>query len=586
MTVVRAAAPPLDGTERVEEDRREAYMRTVLRTAIKQHERVAVVCGAWHVPALTPPLPTASADAAVLRGLSKAKVTMTWVPWTHGRLASWQGYGAGVDSPGWYHHLFTAADRPVGRWLVDVAAMLRGEGQPVSSAHVIEAVRLAETLAVLRGRPLAGLAEVTDATRAALCDGDELRLALVHQRLVVGERLGGVPAETPSVPLAADLEATQRRLRMRPSALVTDLDLDLRRAIDLDRSRLLHRLRLLEIEWGTPAADSGGGRQGKGTFWESWRVAWQPEFALDLVEASGYGTTVSSAATAKTAELAAMASRLAEVTAIAERCLLADLPEAFPVVLRVLDERVALDAEVAHLMAALPALARTLRYGDVRGTDVGALGAVTHGLAVRIFVGLPTATANLDDDAAAAMRRQIDGVHAALGLLADDALTSEWLDTLARVVARDDLHGLLGGRVSRLLLDAGRLETVEVARQMRLVLTVGVAPVHAAAWVEGFLGGGGLLLLHDPGLLALVDSWLAAIPAETFIEVLPLLRRTFAEFAAPVRRSLGERVRGLDGAAGAPVTVEDLDHERAALALPTLTLLLGPDAVADLGARP
>ena len=33
---------------------------------------------------------------------------MTWVPWTHGRLASWQGYGAGVSSPGWYHHLFTA----------------------------------------------------------------------------------------------------------------------------------------------------------------------------------------------------------------------------------------------------------------------------------------------------------------------------------------------------------------------------------------------------------------------------------------------------------------------------------------------
>jgi len=450
---------------------------------------------------------------------------------------------------------------------------------------VIEAVRLAESLAVLRGRPLAGLAEVTDATRAVLCDGDELRLALVHRRLVVGERLGGIPEETPSVPLAADLSATQRRLRMRPSALVTDLDLDLRRDIDLDRSRLLHRLRLLGIEWGTPAAESGGGRQGKGTFWESWRLAWQPEFALDLVEASGYGTTVSSAATAKTAELAAKSSSLAEVTALAERCLLADLGEAFPVVLKMLDERVALDAQVAHLMAALPSLARTLRYGDVRGTDVGALGAVTHGLTVRIFVGLPTAAANLDDDAAAAMRRYVDGVNGALGLLEDDALTGEWLDTLARVAARDDLHGLLAGRVVRLLLDAGRLETIEVARQMRLVLTVGVAPAHAAAWVEGFLGGGGLLLVHDPTLLSLVDSWLAGIPAETFIEVLPLLRRTFAEFAAPVRRSLGERVRNLDGAGAAPVAVEDLDHARAALALPTLSLLLGTEAVADLGAR-
>ncbi len=167
-------------------------------------------------------------------------------------MASWQGYGAGVPSPGWYHHLFTQPDRPVIRWLVAVAALLREEGQPVSSAHVIEAVRLAETLAVLRGRPLPGLAEVTEATRAVLCDGEELRVALVDRRMVVGERLGEVPPETPSVPLVADVAATQRRLRMRPSPLVSQLDLDLRREIDLDRSRLLHRLGLLGVAWGEP----------------------------------------------------------------------------------------------------------------------------------------------------------------------------------------------------------------------------------------------------------------------------------------------------------------------------------------------
>ena len=75
--------------------------------------------------------------------------------------------------------------------------MLRAEGLPVSSAHVIEAVRLAETLATLRRRPLAGLSELTDATRAVLCDGDDLRVALVDRKLVVGEQLGSVPAGDP-----------------------------------------------------------------------------------------------------------------------------------------------------------------------------------------------------------------------------------------------------------------------------------------------------------------------------------------------------------------------------------------------------
>ncbi len=164
---------------------------SVLRAARKEgYARIAVVCGAWHVPALAEPYPTATSDAALLRGLPKVPVAMTWVPWTHGRLASATGYGAGVTSPGWYHHLFTAPNHVVERWLVDVAATLREEDLPISSAHVIEATRLAETLAVLRGRPVAGLSEVTEATRSVLCDGDDVRLRFVTERLVVGRSAG------------------------------------------------------------------------------------------------------------------------------------------------------------------------------------------------------------------------------------------------------------------------------------------------------------------------------------------------------------------------------------------------------------
>jgi hypothetical protein len=592
MTEVRAGLPLPPGEEH-EEARREAYMRTVLRAATKEHARVAVVCGAWHVPALTGKLPTASADAAVLRGLPKAKVAATWVPWTHGRLASWQGYGAGVRSPGWYHHLFTTPDRPVERWLVRVAAVLRAEDLPVSSAHVIEATRLAEALAALRGRPLPGLSEVTEATRSVLCEGAELRVELINRKVIVGERLGRVPDDTPAVPLARDVAALQRRLKLAPEALVRDLDLDLRKEFDLERSRLLHRLRLLGVSWGSPTEN----KRGKGTFWESWRLAWQPELAVELVEASAYGTTVAAAAAARVAELATDAGTLAEVTELAERCLLADLPSALDAVLGALRSRAALDTDVAHLMAALPALARTLRYGDVRGTDTGALRTVAEGLLVRICVGLPVAVSALDDTAATALRQYVDAVNDAVPLLDRDGGAEEggaekpardrWLDTLDRLAGRDDLHGLLAGRLSRLLLDAGRLAPPEAHRRLGLVLTVGVPPARGAAWIEGFLAGGGLLLVHDERLLRLVDGWLAGIHAETFIEVLPLLRRTFGTFAAPERRAIGDRARRLDS--GTPSTVdgdtEAVDPERGALVLPTVALLLGWDRVPELEPR-
>jgi hypothetical protein len=574
MAEVRAHAPAPPEAEQIDEERREASMRTGLRTALRQHERVAVVCGAWHVPALTAPLPTAVTDARTLRGLPKTKVALTWVPWTHARLASGQGYGAGVRSPGWYHHLFTTGGDAVARWLALGAGVLRRDGVPVSSAHVIEATRLADALATMRGRPVPGLSEVTDAARAVLCEGDDLRLELIQRKLVIGERLGRVPENTPGVPIARDVAASQRRLRLPPDPLPRDIDLDLRREIDLERSRLLHRLGLLGVDWGhgLPA------RSGRGTFWESWRLGWQPEFAVDLVEASAYGTTVRAAATARVAEQAATAGTLADVTALVERCLLAELPDALPAVLRALDERVALDHDVAHLMDALPALARTLRYGDVRGTDVAALRHVTAGLITRICVGLPAALGGLDDSAAATMRDRVDAVHAALALLDDAEAAARWHDLLAVQSSRDDLHGLLAGRLSRLLLDMGRLDIAEAGRRMGRVLTIGVPVARAAAWIEGFLTGDGLLLVHDERLLRLVDGWLTSIPPDAFVEALPLLRRTFSEYPAPQRRQIGERaVRLADSAAdrGSGGFADDLDDERGALVAPTVAALLG-----------
>lgn len=394
---------------------REAHMRLRLREARREFgDEVAVVCGAWHVPALGERT-TATADRKLLKGLPKVKAEISWVPWTHRRLARHSGYGAGITSPGWYDHLFHAPDRPVERWLTKVAGLLRAEDFAVSSAHVIEAVRLAETLAAMRGRPLAGLAETLDAVRAVLCEGSDVPMALVWDRLVVGDVLGEVPESAPAAPLQRDLTRTQRSLRLKPEALERELELDLRKETDAGRSRLLHRLRLLGVDWGSPAVSRGS----TGTFRETWRLRWEPELSVRVAEAGVWGTTVLSAATAKAETEARSAKGLAEVTELAERCLLGALSGALPVVMRSLADRAALDADVGHLAQALPALVRSVRYGDVRGTDTAALGEVAVGLAERILVGLPPACVGLDADGAAEMRGHMEAVHRAIGLLSE-----------------------------------------------------------------------------------------------------------------------------------------------------------------------
>ena len=86
---------------------------------------------------------------------------------------------------------------------------------------------------------------------------------------------------------------------------------------------------------------------------------------------------------------------------------------------------------MTHLMAALPALVRAARYGDVRGTDPARLGEVAIEMITRICAGLPVAVASLDETAERVMRERIDAVNSATGLLADGASRDRWLDALA-----------------------------------------------------------------------------------------------------------------------------------------------------------
>lgn len=574
MSAVRAELAPEPWDDR--ESRREAHMRQTLRRAMRAGSGpIAVVCGAWHAPALRD-LPPVGHDTALLKGLPKVKTATTWIPWSHGRLAAAGGYRAGVQSPGWYHHLFTAPDRPVERWLTEAARRLREEDQPVSSAHVIEAVRLSTSLAALRGRPLAGLAEVGEATTAVLCEGAELRADLVHRSMAIGERLGSVPDSTPMVPLQRDLTARQRTLRLKPEALRRDIDLDLRKDTDRGRSVLLHRLALLGVDWGVPRRDTTNSR---GTFRETWTVCWEPGLDITLIEASAWGTTVDGAAAARAADIAASAD-LPGLTTLTEHCLLAELHEAVPVVLGRVAERAAEDTDISHLMSALPPLARSSRYGSVRRLDSDALRHVSVELLRRVCAGLAPAVGGLGDDAAANMVKAIDSVHTAAVLLGGEP-EREWLETLEGLAERGAVPGMVAGRVHRLLRDTGRLTAPILALRLGRATSSAVPPDQSAAWIEGFLSGSGLLLVHDTDLLALIDRWLAGLSPQAFTEVLPLLRRTFGAFQYPERRAIGEQAARIDG--GGPVLeqpVETIDADRAAPAVAAVAVLIGAGAPA------
>ena len=578
MTALREAMPGTGG-EATREERREAHMRTAIRTAAKDgHARIAAVCGAWHVPALMrhDAPGQAKADAATLKGLPRVKTEATWAPWSYERLASSGGYGAGVASPEWYDLVWHANDTGVAaQWMTRTARLLRDEDLDASPASVIEAVRLADMLAGLRGRSRPGLEDLQEACLSTLLFANPAPMALVERKLIVGERLGTVPEGAPQTPVQADLAAQAKRLRLKLEAAARPLELDLRQETDLARSRLLHRLRLLDVPWATPARSRGG----RGTFREDWVLRWQPEHVVALVAAARLGATVADAAAARVAQRAAQQAAgggsVAALSALVGTVLDADLPAAAAAVLRALADGAALATDVFDLMDALPPLAELARYGSVRGSGGGTVGEIVGGIVPRIAAGLVPGCLSLDDDAAAGVQKRLDAVQGAVALLERPDLTGEWTAALRRLADTGGVHGRAVGRAARLLLDGRHLTGEDAGRRLGLALSHAAAPAEAAAWIEGFLAGSGAVLLHDAALLPVLDDWLLSLPEERFVETLPLVRRTMATFAAGERRLIGERIRGGPAASAGS---DGFDEARAARVLPVLKLLLGAPA--------
>lgn len=303
------------------------------------------------------------------------------------------------------------------------------------------------------------------------------------------------------------------------------MELDLRKPNERERSKLFHRLALLGIPWAEPRETSG-----LGTFKEGWRLQRQPE-SPELVRAALWGNTVEDATVACLRERCADGTLL-ELTRLAEAALLAALPEALDEILGQLQARAAqggpgrsagdaADAG-AHLALSRRARHRRLHAGEAVGRSIQ-----------RIAIGLPLACASLDDEAAGRTTRSPLPAYQTrnpwTGLAGWNRGRLLWQ------AARP--HGLVSGRAAWLLLE---MNLLEASAALTRALSHAAGAAAAAAWVEGFLRHNG-----EPPC-TLQNCWISWIPGyfrwrrERFLEVLLLLRRTFASFPPAVRRNLGE----------------------------------------------
>jgi hypothetical protein len=181
----------------------------------------------------------------------------------------------------------------------------------------------------------------------------------------------------------------------------------------------------------------------------------------------------------------------------------------------------------------------------------------------------------LNPELSAAMARASERYHHALKLFANEHVFERWRAAMHACLHDARVAKSILGAVLRLLHDQQWLPIAQTALVFSRELTPPASTDQAGAFIEHFLQSGAEILLHDQALLGLLDAWLMELEADSFIALLPVLRRAFADFEAHQRSQILQllardpRVQSKQG------LETELDPAVWQQALPLLRVMLG-----------
>lgn len=574
-----------ESTAGPEDTEREAYMAQWVRAAVADagDRPVVVVTGGFHRPALiqlsattnsapspvdptwpqTPGLPATAAGGSYL------------VPYSFRRLDAFDGYQSGMPSPDYYQRLWDAGpESAADQLMAAVVGRLRERRQAVSTADLIAARVSAEGLARVRGHRFLARVDVLDGLAAALVN-EALDVPLpwstrgtlrtgTHPAIVEmvaalsGDRVGRLHPSTPLPPLVRNAEADLERHGLgRPD----DVNLRLTDPTDLERSRILHRLRVLRIPGFTRHAGPTTGIDP--VLDEEWSVRADDNRLPALIEGGGYGRTLDEAATAVLADrIAAAQGDMDQLAAALFDAALCGSGQLSDRVLHDVTRAVAAAPEMGPVGRVLAVVLALWRHDHLLGTArTGTLGAVVKAgvervlwLAEGVYGGAaPAESARID--ALVAVRDALVHAQSALGLDREAALA-----VAARIASNADVPPDLRGAAFGFAWSLGA--QVEPVRAVRGAF----APASVGDWLAGTFALAREEVLAADGVLDLLDELLSGMGEQEFLIALPALRQAFAYFPPRERETIARHVLARRGVAGSG---------RALLRLPT-----APDVVA------
>lgn len=541
---------------------REIFMRSVIRKAVKDGfapEKIVVVTGSYHVEGLK-----TWEQNEILPEFPKAESLHTLMPYSYYRLSTRSGYGAGNKAPAYYELLWDGLRHgdplyAANAYLTKIAAFQRDNGFAASSAQVIEALRLAGSLAKMRGGNIPVLRDLRDAAETCLGEGSFAAISIAVADTEIGTKIGELPEGVSRTSVQDDFYRLLKVLKLEKYKSLTEqeLKLDLRENrrvasvsaafLDLARSFFLHKLRVLDIGF----AENQNVSQDNATWAEAWVLRWTPEAEIRLVESALRGDTVELAASFALKERTENAA-MSDIAAVIEDAFLCGMSSALNYAVTAL-QAVAVDAvSFEELAKTAFRLSNIIGYGDIRKVDNSALEPILKQLYYRACLILEDACI-CDDTAAKSIAEAINLLNSA-ELARDFLNTEDWVSALKNVARRDDLNTVLSGLAAAILLERSQMSNEELKTEVSRRLSRGVPAELGAGWFEGLTMKNRYGLIARLSLWESLDEYIQSLDDDEFKRALVFLRRAFSDFSPAEKDSIAENLGEIWGLNGAQVS--------------------------------
>ncbi len=541
---------------------REAHMGRAVKAALADGGPVVAVVGGFHAPALIGDL-TRSPDV-----VRKAKTSESYlIRYGYRALDALNGYAAGLPQPGYYQHLWERAEKGNPAWrevaislLSEFSEKARQDGHVISLPSQVEAIRMAEVLASMRGRPGALRHDLIDGIHSAMVKGESSSsdpILSAFKSYLCGDALGDVPAGAGVPPLVADARRRAERLRFDVSdTSPRRRKLDIRRKeTHLEASRFCHAMTLI----GSPFAGREVGPDfisGSRTelLFEEWSYTWSPLVEGHLIESAVLGDDLPSACLSHLARARdrmideGNARDLPGMVTLLSRGLLAGLGEELGPFLNQLGS----DIQNVGTFSTVTATLRKLMFlqrstGPLKAPEtlnIFAAVEAAYGRLIYLCDELPRTNEEQ-------VKERLDAILTIAEIMRDCAeagvdgeLLKEALDRVVDEVSSPVILGALlavclqtGLRKGEVLIEAveGRLSGVSLDLPGR----IGV--------LRGILYTAPMLLWHTEGLLRVVDTFLCGLSEGDFLELLPHLRLAFTSLNPRDTDRLAEELSVMHG---------------------------------------